>query len=117
MSFVNRPMKRAFLLLATMRPPHLTAIVGLSSGKARTRGGSSGSHTSGGDVAVHVALGPDEHDAMSRRISLVPFQLLIRNVDPGAGCEHSLAVSDDGDIVITGTLERVRLKRIGFAAT
>jgi hypothetical protein len=46
-----------------------------------------------------------------------PFQLLIRNVDPGAGCEHSLAVSDDGDIVITGNLERVRLKRIGFAAT
>src|ERR1700704_2831908 len=51
------------------------------------------SHTSGRDVAVHVALGPDEHDAVSGRVSLVPFHLLIRNGDPGSRLQHALAVS------------------------
>src|ERR1700736_7011473 len=79
-------------------------------------GGPGGLDAAGRDVAVNLALGADEDDAVPGRVAGVPLHLGIGDRNARAVGEHALAVSDDGDVVIALDLERVGLESIRLAA-
>ena len=70
----------------------------------------------GGDVAVDLAAGPDEDDAVTSRIAPVKFHLRVRHGNVRAIRDHPFAVGDDGDVVIAFDLEGIGLERIRLAA-
>src|SRR5213080_4121439 len=75
------------------------------------------SHAAGRHVAIDLAAESDEDDAVSGRVSFVPFDLVVRDDNlfaelPVWTAERTIRafVSDDGDIAILGPI------RVGFAA-
>src|ERR1019366_7313697 len=67
-------------------------------------------------VAVHLAFGADEQDAMSGRISFIPFHFLVGNRDSRPVRDDALAVRNDGDVLIAFGLEVVGFESVSFAA-
>src|SRR5947209_15634824 len=84
---------------------------------------SAASHAAGRHVAIDLAAESDEDDAVSGRVSFVPFDLVIRNDDllsklPVWAPERAIRafVGDDGHIAILVHLEAVGPIGVGFAA-
>jgi hypothetical protein len=81
------------------------------------------SDAAGRDVAVDVVTSAQKDDAVTGRVGLIVFQLVIRNDDLGSNI-HVLAaqwcigagVGDDGDIPVAIDLEGIRPIGIRFAA-
>src|SRR5207342_115093 len=82
----------------------------------RLPGLGSRSRPAGRDVAINLATVPDEDDAVTGRVALVPFHLRVGHGNPRAILDHPLAVGDDGNVVIALDLEDVRLEGIRLAA-
>jgi hypothetical protein len=73
------------------------------------------SHSARDNVAENLSLEADEDDAVPRGIAFVPFNLVIGHGDFGPVRNVSLSIRDDGDVMILGYLEEVRLVCVGLA--
>ncbi len=74
------------------------------------------SHAAGRDVAINLAVGANENDAVAGGITLIPFHLVVRYWYPRSVWNVAFAVGDDGDVLIAVNLEDVRFEGVRFPA-
>jgi hypothetical protein len=74
------------------------------------------SHPSRRNVAVDLALVPNEDDAVLGGVPFVPFHLGVRDGNACPVGDYPLSICDDGNVVVAFAVEVIRLERIGLAA-
>jgi hypothetical protein len=67
-------------------------------------------------VTEDPAVSADEDDTVSGRVAFIPFQFLIWDRNSRPVWDDTLAVCDDGDVLLTANVEAVSFKGIGFSA-
>jgi hypothetical protein len=74
-------------------------------------------HSTWSDVAVDLSVRADEDDAVTGRIAVIPFHLVIGDGNLGTVGDHSLTIGDDGDVVVALNLVCIGFERVRLPAT